>query len=201
MHGLYGALVRITARLGDILSQLYLCSAVFKRFIDDGQPGMICHWFCGLYKIACIRHNKRVMTLRITYQGRFDLVLKRLFFPFGDVQTVIPDQQVRCFCSVQAIRAPAWVSSAGNPLRTIPWVLGKAFQDVLAAEPIFAKIKQHLDQPIVLAQLDEIAEVALKNKSLMKMKLRFCALQKKADYALFRWTIFCTADLSVKSVA
>jgi acyl-CoA dehydrogenase len=29
---------RISARLGDILSQLYLCSATLKRFEDDGRP-------------------------------------------------------------------------------------------------------------------------------------------------------------------
>ncbi len=29
---------RISARLGDVLSQLYLCSATLKRFEDDGRP-------------------------------------------------------------------------------------------------------------------------------------------------------------------
>jgi acyl-CoA dehydrogenase len=41
MAVLGGALKRrekISARLGDVLSQLYLCSAVLKRFEDDGRP-------------------------------------------------------------------------------------------------------------------------------------------------------------------
>jgi acyl-CoA dehydrogenase len=29
---------KISARLGDVLSQLYLCSATLKRFVDDGSP-------------------------------------------------------------------------------------------------------------------------------------------------------------------
>ncbi len=38
---------RLSARLGDILSMLYLCSAVLKRFKDDGRPAAdapLLHW-------------------------------------------------------------------------------------------------------------------------------------------------------------
>ena len=38
---------RLSARLGDILSLLYLCSAALKRFEDDGRPGAdlpLLHW-------------------------------------------------------------------------------------------------------------------------------------------------------------
>ncbi|MHA6886079.1 acyl-CoA dehydrogenase [Ralstonia pseudosolanacearum] len=50
MFTLGGALKRresLTGRLGDILSQLYLVSAVLKRFEDDGQPAddaALAHW-------------------------------------------------------------------------------------------------------------------------------------------------------------
>ena len=38
---------RLSARLGDILSMLYLCSAALKRFKDDGRPAAdlpLLHW-------------------------------------------------------------------------------------------------------------------------------------------------------------
>ncbi len=38
---------KISARLGDVLSQLYLCSATLKRFADDGRPNEdlpLVHW-------------------------------------------------------------------------------------------------------------------------------------------------------------
>lgn len=46
----------LSARLGDVLSQLYLCSATLKRFADDGRPGEdlpLVHWAIqdALYKI------------------------------------------------------------------------------------------------------------------------------------------------------
>jgi acyl-CoA dehydrogenase len=38
---------KISARLGDVLSQLYLCTATLKRFVDDGRPQddlPLLHW-------------------------------------------------------------------------------------------------------------------------------------------------------------
>lgn len=47
---------KISGRLGDVLSQLYLCSATLKRFEDDGRPQQdlpLLHWALqdALYKI------------------------------------------------------------------------------------------------------------------------------------------------------
>jgi acyl-CoA dehydrogenase len=47
---------KISARLGDVLSQLYLCSAMMKRFADDGRPASdlpLVHWAMqdALYKL------------------------------------------------------------------------------------------------------------------------------------------------------
>ncbi len=47
---------KLSARLGDVLSQLYLCSATLKRFADEGRPGEdlpLVHWAMqdALYKI------------------------------------------------------------------------------------------------------------------------------------------------------
>jgi acyl-CoA dehydrogenase len=59
MAALGGSLKRrekISARLGDVLSNLYLCSAALKRFEDDGRPAEdlpLLHWAMrdALYKI------------------------------------------------------------------------------------------------------------------------------------------------------
>ncbi|MBI5437670.1 MAG: acyl-CoA dehydrogenase [Nitrosomonadales bacterium] len=59
MVALGGSLKRrekISARLGDVLSQMYLCSATLKRFEDDGRPAEdlpLLHWAMqdALYKI------------------------------------------------------------------------------------------------------------------------------------------------------
>lgn len=61
---------KLSARLGDVLSQMYLCSAVLKRFEDDGRPDddlPLLHWGMqdGLYRIrshstACCRISPTV---------------------------------------------------------------------------------------------------------------------------------------------
>lgn len=52
---------RISARLGDILSQLYLASAVLKRYDDEAVMKPTCRWCTGAYKMRCIRLNRRWM--------------------------------------------------------------------------------------------------------------------------------------------
>lgn len=51
---------RISARLGDVLSQLYLASAVLKRYDDEGRNEAdlpLVHWGC---RMRCIRPSRRL---------------------------------------------------------------------------------------------------------------------------------------------
>ncbi len=75
---------KLSARLGDVLSQLYLCSATLKRFADDGRPSddlPFVHWAMqdALYKIqqafAGLIHNFPNFLVR----G----MLSALIFPLG----------------------------------------------------------------------------------------------------------------------
>ncbi|MEW6563253.1 MAG: acyl-CoA dehydrogenase [Pseudomonadota bacterium] len=75
---------RISARLGDALSQLYLCSAVLKRFEDDGHPAEdlpLLQWALedGLFRLQNaldgVLHNYPVRPL--------SWLLRGLIFPYG----------------------------------------------------------------------------------------------------------------------
>ncbi|MFT6703776.1 MAG: acyl-CoA dehydrogenase [Gammaproteobacteria bacterium] len=74
---------RLSARLGDALSQLYLCSASLKRFHDEGEPyedKALLDWSCqhALYQTeqALLDTLKNYPS---TYLGQ---LLKCLYFPF-----------------------------------------------------------------------------------------------------------------------
>lgn len=59
---------RLSARLGDILSQLYLSSATLKRFENDGRPAEdlpLVHW---AYKIVCAKLKSPLMSSWLTSQ-------------------------------------------------------------------------------------------------------------------------------------
>lgn len=82
-----GALKRkekISARLGDVLSYLYLASAVLKRYHDEGEPEAslpIVEWCCQHLLHECERAFRGVLTnFPVRWGG---VVLKILIMPFG----------------------------------------------------------------------------------------------------------------------
>jgi len=75
---------KISARLGDVLSQMYLCSATLKRFEDDGRPETdlpLLHWSIqdSLYKI-----QEAFDGVFQNFPSRIAAwLLRRLVFPLG----------------------------------------------------------------------------------------------------------------------
>jgi len=87
MLSLGGALKRrekLSARLGDVLSQLYICSATMKKFEDDGRPEEdlpLLDWAMedGLYRIQVAFDG-----VLQNFPNRFFAILMRaLIFPLG----------------------------------------------------------------------------------------------------------------------
>src|SRR5450759_1848839 len=75
---------KISARLGDVLSQLYLCSAALKRFEDDGRPVEdlpLLHWAMqdALYKIQQAFDG----VIKNFPNALVRLLLRVLVFPLG----------------------------------------------------------------------------------------------------------------------
>jgi acyl-CoA dehydrogenase len=75
---------KLSARLGDVLSQMYLCSAVLKRFEDDGrleEDLPLLHWGMqdGLYRIQLAFDS----VLQNFPNRVAALVLRTMIFPLG----------------------------------------------------------------------------------------------------------------------
>ncbi|HLP97383.1 MAG TPA: acyl-CoA dehydrogenase [Sideroxyarcus sp.] len=85
---------KLSARLGDVLSQMYLCSAVLKRFEDDGRPAddlPLLHWAMqdGLYRI-----QQAFDSVLQNFPNRFAaLVLRAMIFPLGQCRRP-PDDHI-----------------------------------------------------------------------------------------------------------
>ncbi|MDP1557916.1 MAG: acyl-CoA dehydrogenase [Nitrosomonas sp.] len=76
---------RLSARLGDILSMLYMCSAALKRFEDDGRPAAdlpLLHWSM---QDAVYRLQQSFDELLNNFPGNVVMVwlLRMLVFPLG----------------------------------------------------------------------------------------------------------------------
>jgi acyl-CoA dehydrogenase len=74
----------LSARLGDVLSYLYLASATLKRFADQGRPAAdlpLVHWACW-YSLYVIQ--RRLDELLVNFPNRVAAwLLRRLIFPLG----------------------------------------------------------------------------------------------------------------------
>ena len=82
-----GALKRkekLSGRLADILSQLYMSSAVLKRYEDQGRPAddaVLVHWCCQL---SLYRIQQSLDELLANFPSRgLAWMVRRLVFPFG----------------------------------------------------------------------------------------------------------------------
>ncbi|MCU4676497.1 acyl-CoA dehydrogenase [Catenovulum sp. 2E275] len=97
-----GALKRkemISARLGDVLSQLYIASAVLKRYEADGRP-------VGDLPFVHYSMQTALYKIGVAFEGYFNnfkpkwlsLILKRVIFPFGNFYSMPSDSLARTIC-------------------------------------------------------------------------------------------------------
>ncbi|MGO2089934.1 MAG: acyl-CoA dehydrogenase FadE [Oceanisphaera sp.] len=137
---------RLSARLGDILSQLYLVSATLKRFNDDDRPDELLplvHWACqdSLYQA-----EMAVIELLENFPSPIlGKLLSALIQPWGPALTRPSDRLDHKVA--QALQSPGTVRDAlakdlylaveeGNPLG----MLEQAFVDIIQAEPIYNRV-------------------------------------------------------------
>jgi acyl-CoA dehydrogenase len=96
MLSLGGSLKRrekLSARLGDVLSQLYLCSATMKKFEDDGRPEEdlpLLDWAMqdGLFRIQTAFDG----VLQNFPNRFFALLMRALIFPLGQCRRPPSDE-------------------------------------------------------------------------------------------------------------
>ncbi|MCL9782139.1 acyl-CoA dehydrogenase FadE [Vibrio sp. S4M6] len=165
---------RLSARLGDILSQLYLSSATLKRYEMDGRNKddlPLVHWGVqdSLYK-AEQALGQLLDNLPNKWLGK---ILKVMVMPFGHVRTQPNDKldnQV-----AQILQTPSATRTrlgrhqfreecANSPVGKIE----KALEVILAAEPIFQKVCKATNTRRPFLKLDLVAEIGLEKNVITK---------------------------------
>jgi acyl-CoA dehydrogenase len=145
-----GALKRkekLSARLGDILSMLYLCSATLKRYEMEGRQASdapLMHW--AIWD-AMFKAQNAIEGVISNFPNRLiAAALPQLVFPFGRPYVVPSDQLGHTVAKLliepsatrDRLTAGMFVSSSEeNPVGAIELALAAT----LAAEPIEAKIR------------------------------------------------------------
>ncbi len=190
-----GALKRrekISARLGDVLSQLYLCSATLKRFEDEGRQAEdlpLLHWSMqdALYKIQAALDG-----VLQNFPSRFAaLILRALIFPLG--KCLIPPSDHLGHQVAALLLQPGAARDRLTDGMYLPddessavGALEAALHSTLACEPLQAKLEEERKTGKLKA-LEELLRIAeARDKGIISAEQ---ALQLERDYALRRMVI------------
>ncbi|MGF1727260.1 acyl-CoA dehydrogenase FadE [Photobacterium nomapromontoriensis] len=158
---------RLSARLGDVLSQLYLASATLKRFNDEGSKKEdlpLVHW--GLQDALYQTQEALDEFLRNFPNRPVAAVLRALIFPLG-LGRVRPSDKLDHKLA-RIIQTP---SDTRNRIGRYQFLeacennavgmIEEALKDILAAEPIYDRVCQAAGKKIPFMQLDKVAETGL----------------------------------------
>lgn len=155
---------RLSARLGDLLSHLYLLSATLKRFHDEGRKKEdmpLVHWSCAdnVYQM-----QEALAELIGNFPNRALRVFLRLsLLPLGHTLRR-PTDRLEHRVS-QLLQKPSETRDRigqGIYLTDEPNnLIGRqeqALKDILAAEPVFERVCRQLGEKLPFYNLDEVAE-------------------------------------------
>jgi len=158
---------RISARLGDVLSQLYLASAALKRYEDEGRHEVdlpLVHW--GVQDALHQAEQALDDLLRNFPNGGVAGLMRLVIFPLGRRFTAPSDKldhqlakiiQTPCATRSRIGRGQYLTPSEHNAIG----LLEAALADVMAAEPIHVRICKELGKNLPFTRLDALANDAL----------------------------------------
>jgi acyl-CoA dehydrogenase len=194
---------RISARLGDVLSYLYLASATLKRYNDDGRNNSdlpLVQWAVEdcLYNI---QHAFDELINNFPNKG-VAVILRLIIFPLGKWLSKPNDK-----LSQKVSRILQTPSAARNRLghgqylvrdgKNIFGRLEQAFEDIINCEAVFEKVCRGLNKKLPFYQLDKVAEMGLEHNLISQTEAELLVSAETGR----RWAIqvddFDTRELSV----
>lgn len=184
---------RISARLGDILSQLYLASATLKRFDEDGRPQAdlpLVHWAVQ----DCLYEAEKAMDELLTnFPDRKVAALLRLtIFPTGRHHRPPSDRLDSKLARL--LQEPSETRDRigrGQYLAPDPnnphGLLNAALSDILAAEPLVDRLSRMAEKHIDFTRWINWQILPSRAEKSLRKKRIFCAKPKPAVCARLMW--------------
>lgn len=192
---------RISARLGDILSYLYLASTVLKKFDDQGRQKEdlpLMHWAMQ----DCMFSLEKSMTelLENFPNKAVSVVLRAVIMPFGRKYQRPSDELDHKIATL--LQTPSEARSRlgegqylgrdeGNPMGEIEQIL----DDVLAAEAIYDIVCKAANERFSFTELDELAEKGLELKVIDKEQAEILKRAEKGRLQLINVDDFAPDEL------
>lgn len=192
---------RISARLGDLLSYLYLVSATLKRYNDEGRKKedfALVKWSCQDHLYHCQRaladliNNMPSVPLRA--------VLKVLLFPFGRPVRKPTDQLEHKLAQLLQVpsetrnRLASYVYLKNEPLNLVGRQ-EQTLKDILDVEPLFERVCKEKDLKLPFFQLDKVAQMGLEAGILSQAEADKLAAVEQSRLDVINVDDFDPADL------
>lgn len=192
---------RISARLGDVLSYLYLVSCTLKRYNDDGRKREdlpLVMWSCQEHLYRC----QRALADLINNMPSAPLrgVLKVMLFPWGRPVRKPTDKLERTVSRLLQTpsdtreRLGQYIYLKDEPLN----VIGRqeqALKDILEIEPLFDKVCKAEGKKLAFMQLDKIAEMGRESGALTDAEADKLAATEQQRLDVINVDDFDPADL------
>ncbi|WP_394150733.1 acyl-CoA dehydrogenase FadE [Vibrio maritimus] len=158
---------RLSARLGDILSQLYLSSATLKRYDAEGRNSEdlpLLHW--GMQD-SLLQTEQALDDFLANFPNKaIGRLMRFIVLPFGTVRKAPSDkldsQVARILQTPSAARTRLGYGQYLEPTEhNAVGRIEQALDIILRAEPVFTKVCKALEQRRPFTQLDKVATLGL----------------------------------------
>ncbi|MBD2815862.1 acyl-CoA dehydrogenase [Xenorhabdus sp. Flor] len=165
---------RISARLGDILSQLFLATATLKRYEDEGRQKEDLPLVQWAVEDALYQAEQALNDLLRNFPNRLVAGLMRvIIFPLGRSHTAPSDKLDHKLAQIlqtpSATRDRIGRGQYLTPSEHNPHgLLEEALHDIIAAEPIHARLSREAGKNLSFTRLDQLAEKALADNKITK---------------------------------
>lgn len=158
---------RVSARLGDVLSMLYLTSATLKRFDDEGRNQNALPLVQWAAEDSLYKAQVALIELLENFPHRaVGSVLKRVIFPWGPTLRKPSDKLDHKVARIMQTPGEArdllgvgtyLTREEGNAIG----MMEQTLEDILAAEPVFDKVCRAAGEKLPFFRLNEVADKGL----------------------------------------
>ncbi|MDR0219121.1 MAG: acyl-CoA dehydrogenase FadE [Enterobacteriaceae bacterium] len=165
---------RISARLGDVLSQIFLATASLKRYEDEGRQKEDLPLVQWAVEDSLYQAEQALNDLLRNFPNRLVAGLMRVvIFPLGRSHTAPSDKLDHKLAQIlqtpSATRNRIGRGQYLTPSEHNPHgLLEEALHDIIAAEPIHARLSREAGKNLSFTRLDQLAEKALADNKITK---------------------------------
>ena len=158
---------RISARLGDVLSYLYLASASLKRFNDEGRKKEDLPLLQWAVEDSLFNIQLAIDALLNNFPNKWlARSLRLIIFPLGTWLTKPSDELDHQVATL--LQTPSEVRTRlgkdqylTRNYTNVFGTLEQTLEDILACEPVFSKVCTALDKKFPFYHLDKVAKLGL----------------------------------------